>query len=52
MVKVKCISCGLIGYTASPRFIVCVCGGKFKEILKRQSRLEILFREIEGFRKD
>lgn len=27
MVKVVCIKCKEIGYTASPNFVICDCGG-------------------------
>ena len=32
MIKVKCIVCGEIGYTAAPNYLVCKCGGSFKII--------------------
>ncbi len=33
MVKVRCQSCGSIGYTASPRFQSCECGGQFQVVV-------------------
>lgn len=33
MVKVKCKVCGKIGYTASPNYSLCKCGGKLKRVL-------------------
>jgi hypothetical protein len=32
MNKVKCVNCGDIGFTASPRFVKCPCGGRLKII--------------------
>ena len=30
MVRVRCIVCGAIGYTASPERALCGCGGRLK----------------------
>jgi len=32
MVKVQCKVCGNIGYTSSPNYVRCECGGSFKVI--------------------
>ena len=32
MVKVKCVVCGDIGYTASPGRVACKCGGRLKVV--------------------
>ena len=40
VVKVKCKICGDIGYTASPKAIVCKCGGRFRVI--RASKKELI----------
>lgn len=32
MVKVRCQLCGTVGYTASPRFQACECGGAFEVV--------------------
>jgi hypothetical protein len=32
MVRVQCKICQVIGYTASPRFLICKCGGSFRVI--------------------
>ena len=41
MVKVKCIICGDTGYTASPDYLVCKCGGKFKVVPENSKREKI-----------
>lgn len=32
MYKVKCLNCGNVGFTASPRDVKCECGGEHKVI--------------------
>ncbi len=32
MCKVKCKICGDTGYAASPKHIICKCGGRFKVV--------------------
>ena len=32
MYKVKCVDCKDIGFTASPKFVKCSCGGRHKVI--------------------
>ncbi|MBI4706919.1 MAG: hypothetical protein HY761_03215 [Candidatus Omnitrophica bacterium] len=32
MAKVRCKDCGKTGYTASPKYIICSCGGRFRII--------------------
>lgn len=40
MVKVKCIRCGTIGFTAAPNYVRCAeCGGKHRIIPFRKSDL-------------
>lgn len=34
MVKIRCINCGDVGYAASPDYLICKCGGRFKAIPK------------------
>jgi hypothetical protein len=41
MVKVKCIVCGDTGYTASPDYLVCKCGGKFKVVPENGKREKV-----------
>ena len=40
MVKVKCIKCGTIGFTAAPNYVRCSeCGGRHRIIPFRKSEL-------------
>lgn len=40
MYKVKCTGCGDIGFTASPKFVKCSCGGRHKVIPFSRADLE------------
>jgi len=41
MVKVECIVCGDTGYTASPDYLICKCGGKFKVVPENGKREKV-----------
>jgi hypothetical protein len=41
MFKVRCKVCGDTGYTASPDYLVCKCGGKFKVIPENSKRQKV-----------
>jgi len=49
MQKVQCNKCGLIGYTASPDYVSCECGGKLKVI---SEALEIVSADSQNRLKD
>lgn len=41
MVKVQCKVCSETGYTASPDYVVCKCGGRFKVIQEHAKSMKI-----------
>lgn len=41
MEKIKCETCGDTGYTASPDYLICKCGGKFKVVAENTKRKKI-----------
>ena len=45
MVKVQCELCGDTGYTASPNYLICKCGGRFKAIPENGQREKVVLDE-------
>jgi len=41
MIRVKCKDCGNIGYTSSPGYVICKCGGRFKVVLEKRQNQKV-----------
>ena len=49
MYKVKCIDCGNVGFTVSPRDVKCSCGGEHKVIPFTKSDMKSSDSEAQAF---